>query len=122
MPTGGGRSVYTKEQRRLAHEEFLQDVSKARGKLLEALDAPSATWSEKVSAAKEILNRALGQAPTFQNIQIEDSRNDKPLIGEEALRALTSEELEQWARLAKKIVSADEDIVEGQAITYEDDA
>lgn len=100
----------------------MQDVSKARGKLLEALDAPSATWSEKVSAAKEILNRALGQAPTFQNIQIEDNRNDKPLIGEEALRTLTSEELEQWARLAKKIVSADEDIVEGQAITYEDDA
>lgn len=86
------------------------------------MEAENATWSEKISAAKEYLNRALGQAATYQNIQIEDSRNDKPLLGEEALRALTSEELEQWARLAKKIVSADEDVIEGQAIIGRDDA
>ena len=122
MPRGGGKSAVTKEQRRLAHEEFLQGISKARAVLENAMDSETSTWSEKISAAKEYLNRALGQAATYQNIQIEDSRNDKPLIGEEALRSLTSEELEQWAKLAKKIVSADEDVIEGQAITYEDDA
>lgn len=113
------RNVVTKETRRMAHEKFLVHADTAMETLVEIMTNDVADHGHRIAAAKEVLSRAYGQAPTFQNIVTETHKNDKPLISDEAIQALSDEDLMQYAGLIRKIVNAEENTVAAE-ISSED--
>ena len=108
-------SPVSMETRRLAHEKYLAHHQEALDALLNVIRDPLSDHGHRVSAAKEINNRAFGQAPTHATMLLEDSRNEKPMISQDALRALTDEQLTQYAQLTRAILNADENTIEGGA-------
>lgn len=106
------RTVISKEVRRQAHEKFLVHTDEALQTLLEIMHNGDADHGHRISAAKEILVRAYGQAPTFANVVTETQRDEKPLISEDAIRALTDEQLTQYAQLTRTILNADANTIE----------
>jgi hypothetical protein len=112
----GGRAPLTKLERRQASLKFLEHTDKAIKVVLEILENNQADNGHRLAAAKLLFDRGLGQAPTHQTLSIEDSRDEKPMISKEALMALSQDELDQWARLARKIVHAEDATIEATAL------
>ena len=63
---------YVKMTRQIVERvEMIDDKTRkaAVGTLVEAMHDPNASWEVRVDAAKELLQRAFGQAPAFQDIE-----------------------------------------------------
>lgn len=120
MARSRGQTVVTKEQRRLAHEKYLEHTQEVLETLLEILRDTKADSGHRLAAAKEINNRAYGQAPSHATMMIEHNKSAQPVFSDEALRALTQEQLEQYAELTRAILTA-ADPVEATAAEIEDD-
>ena len=119
MARSRGQSVVTKETRRFAHEMYLQHAQEALDTLLEILRNSEADHGHRITAAKEINMRAFGQAPSFSNVITEMHQNTKPLISDEAIQALSDDDLMQYAGLIRKIVNAEENTIAAE-ISSED--
>lgn len=108
------RNVISKEVREQGHRKFLVHADEAIETLLGIMRNDEADHGHRISASKEILVRAYGQAPTFANILTETMKNDRPPISEEAVRALTDEQLTQYAQLTKLILTTDENTIDAE--------
>lgn len=119
MGRSSSRNVITRETRRKAHEMYLEYDQEVLEGFLEIIRNPEADHGHKIAALKEMNMRMFGQAPSYSNVVTEMHQNDKPLISDDAIQALSDEDLVAYAGLIRKIINAEENTVAGE-ISSED--
>lgn len=96
---------------RAANKMFLTHVELARDELVGILQNPDAKASDKISAAKEILDRAYGkpmQGADLAMVLAKDQEQQKPIITKEQLATLSETELLVLQRVLGRLAPGEE--------------
>lgn len=92
--------------RRILYEKFQAHTDEAIGTILEIMRNDEANDSDRLAAAKELLNRGWGQAP---NVNIVDATlKVEHNFNSDRLKQMTPEELAAFEGLLARVVGEDE--------------
>ena len=103
-------NVATIRDFRKAHEMFEAHVGNALEVLLEVMNNDEADHGHRIAAAKEIITRARGQAPSFQVVQGIIQHDHKVSVDPAALQNMDSEQLAALEGTLTRLLSAPEAI------------
>ena len=102
-----------------AHKRFQEHIDRAVNALVAIVDDPDADHGHRIQAAKEILNRAYGQAPSHAVIESFHAHEHRHVINEDALKSMSSEQLEHLestlATLMPKAIEHDDSESENES-------
>lgn len=100
--------VVTIRDARKAHELFQAHSAEALDVLVEIMNNPDADHGHRITAAKEVLARAYGQAPSFSVVQGLVEHQHQHSFNAQALESMTPEQLEHLESTLASIVEVPE--------------